>query len=216
MFHHQMDATDEMTKVYEALVHWADVVAARYTDSMGTGWLALLPDGRAAKLRPEPNHHQGSCAHPNKVAGFIITGGQDNIQGVAGQLLSFFSELGFYLPQFPFVAHSRGWTAETWNRTSPKSRAAKNYGKATRALLERSVETAERCWNAAPVQRKPPAAGAKRTGSKWNARSASNSLACRRKDGFRSILLLILHSRKTVGLRLQSKDQKVPTKESPN
>ena len=43
---------------------------------------------------------------------FIITGGQDNVQGVAGQMLAFFSELGFTFPQFPFVAHSRGWTAE--------------------------------------------------------------------------------------------------------
>ena len=48
----------------------------------------------------------------NKVAAFIITGGQDNIQAVAGQMMMFFGELGFSLPQFPFVAHSRGWSAE--------------------------------------------------------------------------------------------------------
>ena len=48
----------------------------------------------------------------NKVAGFVITGGQDNIQAVAGQMMMFFGELGFVFPQFPFVAHSRGWSAE--------------------------------------------------------------------------------------------------------
>jgi hypothetical protein len=48
----------------------------------------------------------------NKVAGFIIVGGQDNIQGVAGQMLGFFAELGFLFPQFPYIAHSRGWSHE--------------------------------------------------------------------------------------------------------
>jgi hypothetical protein len=48
----------------------------------------------------------------NKVAGFIIVGGQDNIQAVAGQMLGFFSELGFIFPQFPYIAHSRGWSRE--------------------------------------------------------------------------------------------------------
>ena len=47
-----------------------------------------------------------------KVVSFIITGGQDNIQAVAGGLLTFWSELGFHFPQFPFIAHSRGWDAE--------------------------------------------------------------------------------------------------------
>ena len=41
----------------------------------------------------------------NKVAGFIIVGGQDNIQAVAGQMLSFFAELGFLFPKFPYIAH---------------------------------------------------------------------------------------------------------------
>jgi hypothetical protein len=35
----------------------------------------------------------------NKVAGFIIVGGQDNIQDVAGHMLGFFAELGFIFPQ---------------------------------------------------------------------------------------------------------------------
>jgi hypothetical protein len=48
----------------------------------------------------------------NKVAGFIIVGGQDNIQAVAGQMLGFFAELGFIFLQFPYIAHSRGWSHE--------------------------------------------------------------------------------------------------------
>jgi hypothetical protein len=48
----------------------------------------------------------------NKVASFIITGGQDNVQAVAGQMLGFFAEVGCHFPQFPYIAHSRGWSAE--------------------------------------------------------------------------------------------------------
>jgi hypothetical protein len=62
----------------------------------------------------------------NKTAGFIITGGQDNVQAVAGQMLMFFGELGFHLPPFPFIAHSRGWSAEDMenNRAAVQSDAA--------------------------------------------------------------------------------------------
>ena len=62
----------------------------------------------------------------NKVAGFIIMGGQDNIQAVAGQLLGFFAEIGFTFPPFPYIAHSRGWESEdmeqnvTFVRNSPE------------------------------------------------------------------------------------------------
>jgi hypothetical protein len=48
----------------------------------------------------------------DKVASFIIVGGQGNEQGVAGQMLGFFSELGFHLLQFPCVADSRGWSED--------------------------------------------------------------------------------------------------------
>ena len=52
----------------------------------------------------------------DKVAGFVVVGGQDNVQAVTGQMLGFFAELGFVFPQFPYVAHSRGWTAEDMER----------------------------------------------------------------------------------------------------
>jgi hypothetical protein len=77
-----------------------------------------------------------------KVVSFIITGGQDNIQSVAGQLMSFFSELGFYLPQFPFVAHSRGWTAEDMEQNVAAVQQSEELREGTRALVERAVETA--------------------------------------------------------------------------
>ncbi len=48
----------------------------------------------------------------DKVASFIITGGQDNVQHVAGELMSFWSQLGFVFGKFPFVGWTRGWYAE--------------------------------------------------------------------------------------------------------
>lgn len=80
----------------------------------------------------------GACTWPCT----IITGGQDNIQAVVGQMLTFFGELGFLFPQFPFVAHSRGWSAEDMEmnmahvKTDPKLRAG------ARALADRCLQTA--------------------------------------------------------------------------
>jgi hypothetical protein len=48
----------------------------------------------------------------DKVAAFIITRGQDNVQHVAGELMTFWSQLGFVFGKFPFVGWTRGWYAE--------------------------------------------------------------------------------------------------------
>ena len=53
----------------------------------------------------------------DKVATFIITGGQDNVQHVAGELMTFWSQLGFVFGKFPFVGWTRGWYAEDIERS---------------------------------------------------------------------------------------------------
>ena len=78
----------------------------------------------------------------NKVASFIITGGQDNVQAVAGQMLMFFSELGFDFPQFPFIAHSRGWSAEDMERNVELVRESPELHEGARELATRAVEKA--------------------------------------------------------------------------
>jgi phosphotransacetylase len=78
----------------------------------------------------------------HKTAGFIITGGQDNVQGVAGQMLTFFSELGFHMPQFPFIAHSRGWTAEDMERNVTQVRESRDLQRGAEELAERAVTLA--------------------------------------------------------------------------
>jgi len=80
----------------------------------------------------------------DKVAGLIVIGGQDNIQAVAGQMLQFFGELGLHFPQFPYIAHSRGWTAEDMERNVEFVQHSAALHDGARALLERCLDTAAR------------------------------------------------------------------------
>ncbi len=78
----------------------------------------------------------------NKVAGFIIVGGQDNIQAVAGQMLGFFAELGFIFPQFPYIAHSRGWSHEDMERNVEIVRASRELVDGATMLTKRCLDLA--------------------------------------------------------------------------
>ena len=78
----------------------------------------------------------------NKVAGFIIVGGQDNIQAVAGQMLGFFSELGFIFPQFPYIAHSRGWSHEDMEANVEIVRSSKELAEGAAMLAKRLLDLA--------------------------------------------------------------------------
>jgi hypothetical protein len=79
----------------------------------------------------------------NKVAGFIIVGGQDNIQGVAGHMLGFFAELGFVFPQFPYVAHSRGWSSEDMERNVEIVRDSAELAEGAGMLAKRCIDLAQ-------------------------------------------------------------------------
>src|SRR5258708_19002139 len=78
----------------------------------------------------------------NKVASFIITGGQDNIQAVAGEMLGFFAEIGCLFPQFPYIAHSRGWSAEDMENNVSFVRMSEALHDSARQLVERTLEAA--------------------------------------------------------------------------
>ncbi|HLQ37267.1 MAG TPA: Rieske 2Fe-2S domain-containing protein, partial [Planctomycetota bacterium] len=107
----QMDPDDQLDRVYEGLVHWADVVLVATPIRWGA------PSSLYARLVERLNCVQnqitthGKVLIRDKVAALIVTGGQDGVQAVAGQMLGFFAELGFVFPPFPYVAHSRGWDA---------------------------------------------------------------------------------------------------------
>jgi len=67
------------------------------------------------------------------------SGGQDNVQAVAGQMMMFFGQLGFLFPQGPFVGHSRGWTAEDMDNNVEYVRSSNELKLGVKQLVERSV-----------------------------------------------------------------------------
>jgi nitrite reductase/ring-hydroxylating ferredoxin subunit/multimeric flavodoxin WrbA len=137
----ERDPGDQLTAVYEGLVHWADVVVI----ATPIRW------GRASSLyfkmteRLNCVQNQVTIADnvliKNKVAAFIITGGQDNVQEVAGGMLTFWSELGYMFPQFPFIAHTRGWDAEDMENNVRLVRASDALRSASGDLVERALTT---------------------------------------------------------------------------
>src|SRR5262249_50437119 len=80
----------------------------------------------------------------NRVAGFIIVGGQDNVQMVAGRMLGFSAELGFIFPQFPFIAHSRGWSPKDMENNVAKERNSKELADGACMLAKRLLDLAAR------------------------------------------------------------------------
>jgi len=138
----QMDAGDEMDRVYDAFVHWADAVIV--ASPIRWGAASSLYFKMAERLNCVQNAVTISnrVLIRNKVAGFIIVGGQDNIQGVAGQMLGFFAELGFIFPQFPYVAHSRGWSREDMERNVEVVRSSKELADGAGELARRCLDLA--------------------------------------------------------------------------
>ncbi len=138
----QMDKKDQLVPVYEALVHWADVVLVATPIRWGAA--SSLYFKMAERLNCVQNQitTHNNVLIRNKVASFIVVGGQDNIQGVVGQLLTFFGELGFHFPQFPFIAHSRGWSAEDMENNVIAVEQSEELREGARALVERAHELA--------------------------------------------------------------------------
>ncbi len=136
----KMDPNDEMVKVYEALVHWADVVLVGSPIRWGSA--SSLYYKMAERLNAVQNQItvRDRVLIKDKVAAFILTGGQDNIQAVAGQMLMFFGELGFISPPFPFVAHSLGWSAEDMEKNTEKVRTSERLHSQSYELVQRAVE----------------------------------------------------------------------------
>lgn len=138
----QMDPADEMDQVYEAIVHWADVILVATPIRWGSA--SSLYFKMAERLNCVQNQItiRNRLLIREKVAGFIVTGGQDNVQGVVGGLLTFFGELGFLFPQFPFIAHSRGWSAEDMENNVRQVQESTELREGAEALANRAIEMA--------------------------------------------------------------------------
>jgi multimeric flavodoxin WrbA/nitrite reductase/ring-hydroxylating ferredoxin subunit len=157
----QMDPADQLDQVYEAVVHWADVILV----STPIRWGAA--SSLYYKLVERMNCIQnqvtiaGRVLLRNKVAAFIITGGQDNVQAVAGQMLGFFTEIGCVVPQFPYIAHSRGWSAEDMERNTAYVMKSEELHEGARALVARAVEMARTLLGSEAATERPARGGRK-------------------------------------------------------
>ncbi len=138
----QLDPKDQMEQVYEALVFWADVVLVATPIRWGAASALFYKMAERMNCIQNQVTIADTVLIRNKVAAFVITGGQDNIQGVAGQMLTFFSELGFHFPQFPFIAHSRGWSAEDMEHNVEYVRNSEDLREGARELVDRSLALA--------------------------------------------------------------------------
>jgi nitrite reductase/ring-hydroxylating ferredoxin subunit/multimeric flavodoxin WrbA len=136
----ERDPDDQLTPVYEGLVHWGDV--ALVATPIRWGNLSSLYYKMAERLNCIQNQittHDRVLIR-NKVIAFVITGGQDNVQAVAGQLLTFWGELGFAVPPFPFIAHTRGWDAEDMERNVRQVQASEALREAAGQLALRALD----------------------------------------------------------------------------
>jgi len=137
----QMDPSDQLERVYEGVVNWADV----FLVATPIRWGAASSLYYKMVERMNCIQNQETIADRillrNKVVGLIVTGGQDNIQAVVGQMMTFFGELGCQFPPFPFIAHSRGWSAEDMERNVESVRKSRDLHDGACALVERGLDT---------------------------------------------------------------------------
>ncbi len=157
----QMDPSDQLDRVYEAFVHWADVILVATPIRWGNASSLYYKMVERMNCIQNQETIANRLLLKNKVAAFIVTGGQDNIQGVVGQLMAFFGEVGCQFPQFPFIAHSRGWTAEDMENNVRHVRNSKDLHEGARALIDRSVEMANLVVGGQLAPSPPPRGGRK-------------------------------------------------------
>jgi len=136
----EMDSNDGMNEVYRKMILWADILVLSTPIRWGNA--SSLYYKMAERLNCVQNQItlQDRILVKNKVASFIITGGQDNIQQVAGQMMVFFTELGFSLPPFAFVGWSRGWTAEDMEQNVKLFIKSRYIERSVRDLIDNDIK----------------------------------------------------------------------------
>ena len=108
----EVDKEDQMLEIYDRVILWADVIVIATPIRWGSASSLYYQMIQRLNCVQNQSITHGNYLIRDKVAAFIITGGQDNVQHVAGELMSFWSQLGFIFGKFPFVGWSRGWYAE--------------------------------------------------------------------------------------------------------
>ena len=137
----EMQPEDGMTQVYRDMILWADIVLIATPIRWGNA--SSLYFKMAERLNCVQNQItlKDKVLIKNKVASFIITGGQDNIQQVAGQMMVFFTDLGFTFPPFSFLGWSRGWTAEDMDKNVLQFKKSEYIQRTAKEMVDNCIET---------------------------------------------------------------------------
>jgi multimeric flavodoxin WrbA/nitrite reductase/ring-hydroxylating ferredoxin subunit len=119
----EMDKDDQMIEIYQKVILWADVVIIATPIRWGNASSLYYQMVQRMNCVQNQSLTHKSYLIRDKVAAFIITGGQDNVQHVSGELMTFWSQLGFVFGKFPFVGWTRGWYAEDTENNFDKMKA---------------------------------------------------------------------------------------------
>lgn len=135
----EQDPADGMNQVYRDMILWADIVLLATPIRWGNA--SSLYYKMAERLNCVQNQItlNDRVLIQSKVASFIVTGGQDNIQAVVGQLSTFFTDLGFTFPPFNFVGWSRGWIAEDMENNVASFKKSRYLTRTLKELVANSV-----------------------------------------------------------------------------
>ncbi len=143
----EMQPDDGMTQLYRDMILWADIVLLATPIRWGNA--SSLYFKMAERLNCVQNQItiKDRVLIKNKVASFIITGGQDNIQQVAGQMMCFFTDLGFTFPPFSFLGWSRGWTAEDMDKNVLQFKKSEYIQRTIKEIVDNCLETMRQIKN---------------------------------------------------------------------
>ena len=121
----EADPNDQMAEVYEALVHWADVILVATPIRWGNAsalYYKMIALQKAIRDIPQTR----------RKASFF-----------GGLKKMFFSEIGCHFPQFPFIAHSRGWSAEDMEHNIDYVMKSEDLREGAKMLVARAIDMAE-------------------------------------------------------------------------
>ena len=135
-----MDPEDGMNEVYQKMILWADIFVMSTPIRWGNASSLLYKMAERLNCVQNQITLEDRMLIKNKVACFIITGGQDNIQQVAGQLMVFFTELGFTFPPFAFMGWSRGWIAEDMEQNVKMFSKSRYISRSVKDLVDNCVK----------------------------------------------------------------------------
>jgi|SRR3954468_24674763 nitrite reductase/ring-hydroxylating ferredoxin subunit/multimeric flavodoxin WrbA len=136
----EMDKDDQMIEIYQKVILWADVVIIATPIRWGNASSLYYQMVQRMNCVQNLSITNERYLIRDKVAAFIITGGQDNVQHVAGELLTFWSQLGFVFGKFPFVGWTRGWYAEDTENNFDKMKGNEHMRQDIIKTLSAAVE----------------------------------------------------------------------------